>query len=62
MEIIIDNGDEDVLLSINGWNASEDSEFKTKVLKGLNLQLIVNDLKRKGLEIPEEYLIELSKI
>ena len=36
--------------------------MKTKVLKGLYLQIKVNNLKREGKEIPEKYLIELSKI
>jgi len=36
--------------------------MKEKVLKGLYLQLKVNNFKKEGKEIPEEYLIELSKI
>ncbi len=60
--MIIDNEDEPELIAIRGWESEPDSELKTKVLKGLFLQIKVNKLKRKGLEIPEEYLIELSKI
>lgn len=58
----IDNGNEAEEICLRGWLNSEDSEMKTKVIKGLELQIKINNLKRKGLEIPENYLIELSKI
>ena len=58
----MDNGNEAEEIAIRGWEAEQDSEMKTKVLKGLYLQLKVNNLKREGESIPEEYLIELSKI
>ncbi len=58
----IDNGNEAEEIAIRGWNESEESEMKTRVLKGLTLQIKVNNLKRQGKEIPTEYLIELSKI
>ena len=62
MGLEIDNGNEAEEIAINGWESEPDSEMKTKVLKGLYLQIKVNNLKREGKEIPEEYLIELSKI
>ena len=58
----MDNGNEAEEIAIRGWEAEQDSEMKTKVLKGLYLQLKVNNLKKEGKQIPEEYLIELSKI
>jgi len=61
-ELIIDNGNEAEEICLNGWLNSEDCELKTKVVKGLELQIKINNLKKEGLEIPSEYLIELSKI
>jgi hypothetical protein len=58
----IDNENESEEISINKWESEPDSEMKTKVLKGLYLQIKVNNLKREGKEIPSNYLIELSKI
>jgi hypothetical protein len=58
----IDNENEAEEICLTGWQNSEDSELKTKVIKGLELQIKINNLKREGKEIPEEYLIELSKI
>lgn len=58
----IDNGNEAEEICLRGWLNSEDSEMKTKVIKGLELQIKINNLKREGKEIPENYLIELSKI
>lgn len=58
----IDNGNEAEEIAIRGWNESQESEMKTRVLKGLTLQIKVNNLKRQGKEIPTEYLIELLKI
>jgi hypothetical protein len=58
----IDNGNEAEEICLRGWINSEESEMKTKVIKGLELQIKINNLKREGKEIPEEYLIELSKI
>jgi hypothetical protein len=58
----IENENEAEDICIRQWESEPDSEMKTKVLKGLYLQIKVNNLKREGKEIPEEYLIELSKI
>lgn len=58
----IDNGNEAEEICLRGWVNSEESEMKTKVVKGLELQIKINNLKREGKEIPSEYLIELSKI
>lgn len=58
----IDNGNEAEEICLRGWVNSEESEMKKKVVKGLELQIKINNLKREGKDIPEEYLIELSKI
>lgn len=58
----IDNGNEAEEICLRGWVNSEESEMKTKVVKGLELQIKINNLKREGKDIPEEYLIELSQI